>query len=672
MKNKKLKVNNLNNQELITYGQHLQENVNKLLVILNNLLNVSSQEYTNKELNQILSSIHEETKKGIEKLSVDLRYFEKNVEWNSFNVAFFGETNAGKSTLLEALIRGDGRSIGEGYKDHTKRIYRHSFDNLNLMDMPGIEGIERRFVDEIRKAVDKAHVIIYVLEPKEPEEGTLRKIKGYLKDKVKVISVINVRGKPGIYSFKEKVLVDKNIKIVEQNSIKKFKDVLGENYYKNIILNAYIGFLSIGKPKRDDFIKDKNKAIEIFGSLQEAYNFSNLEELNRTIEHLSHSSNYDIAISNTYKVLSNTEKILNGILKEKKKYDSVINNTISELYKTFENAKNLLEKYKKEIKQYLESQLEELRIKLNKIVSEGIEKSQDEGELKNQIHNIIKESSGKTNRVIEYKINELERELNVLFDELNKHIALFSRFIDLRGEINLRVVIEKIKIGMDYILKQVLDVGLSIYGVVIAFIINPILGVITAIVSIVRKIWDWFFGDPAKRKREAMKKAYDEIEKTINNIKYEVNSILDRNFRDFDFNLKEVERILKGYIDSIKSIRKSMNELISDIKSIKAELSLLLVRYITERDIELAYIDLNLSKMLVVGDFHDIDHNMFRIKDILSFKSLEELYNHANVYHDFLNNTLFVKDEFIYRALSSNQRKLGIDKIKKEGDNENE
>lgn len=614
-----------------------------------------------------MSFIREETRKGIEKLSSDLRYFENNVEWNAFNVAFFGETNAGKSTLLEALIRGDGRSIGEGYKDHTKRISKHSYDNLNLLDMPGIEGSEKRFIDEIKKAIDKAHIIIYVIEPKEPEEGTLKKIRVYLKDKVKVISVINVRGKPGLFSFKEKVLVDKNIKIIETNTIKKFKDVLGENYYKNIVLNAYIGFLSVGKPKRDDFIKDKNKAIEIFGNLQEAYNFSNLEELKKNIEYLSISSNYEIAISNTYKVLSKTEKILSGILREKKKYDSIVNSIIDEFSQTLENARKLLEKYKREIKQYMEFQLEELRIKLNKIVSEGIEKSQNEVDLREQIDNIIKDHTDKTNRGIEYKINELERELNLLFNELNKHIALFSQFIDLKGEINLRVVIEKIKIGMGYILKQVLDVGLSIWGIVGAFIINPILGVITAIVSIVRKIWDWFFRDPAKRKREAMKKAYEEIEKTINNIKYKINSTLYVNFRDFDFKLKEVRRTLKAYIDSIKSISKSMNDLISDIKSIEAELSLLLVRYITGGDIKLAYIDLNLSKMLVVGDFHDIDPNIFRIKDILSFKSLENLYSYANVYYNFLDNSLTVKDEFIYRALSSNQRQLGIKMIKKGG-----
>ena len=64
----------------------------------------------------------------------------KNVDWEHLNIAFYGETNAGKSTLIEALISGRGDSIGEGYKDYTKTVTEINSDKMHYLDMPGIEG----------------------------------------------------------------------------------------------------------------------------------------------------------------------------------------------------------------------------------------------------------------------------------------------------------------------------------------------------------------------------------------------------------------------------------------------------------------------------------------------------------------------------------------------------
>lgn len=62
---KNLKVYSLNNQKLITYGQNLQENVNKLLFILNNLKCPK---------NEILFLLISDSKDKLHKESV---YFEK-------------------------------------------------------------------------------------------------------------------------------------------------------------------------------------------------------------------------------------------------------------------------------------------------------------------------------------------------------------------------------------------------------------------------------------------------------------------------------------------------------------------------------------------------------------------------------------------------------------------
>lgn len=50
-----------------------------------------------------------------EKINMEISALEKNSEWNTFTVAFYGETNAGKSTVIETLriLLGEQSKIAE-------------------------------------------------------------------------------------------------------------------------------------------------------------------------------------------------------------------------------------------------------------------------------------------------------------------------------------------------------------------------------------------------------------------------------------------------------------------------------------------------------------------------------------------------------------------------------
>ena len=67
------------------------------------LSEISELDIINVEAKEKLSGIYEnllEIKKSFDK---DLEFLEENSEWEKFTVAFFGETNAGKSTIIESL-----------------------------------------------------------------------------------------------------------------------------------------------------------------------------------------------------------------------------------------------------------------------------------------------------------------------------------------------------------------------------------------------------------------------------------------------------------------------------------------------------------------------------------------------------------------------------------------
>ncbi len=119
----------------------------------------------------------------------ELESLKNNEEWENFTIAFYGETGAGKSTLIECLRmffkeqskvvqqerfkrlysnyvkndRGsghallelekfqDGAIIGDGRSDFTLKTRSYSFQynhqNFILLDVPGIEGNEKKVID---------------------------------------------------------------------------------------------------------------------------------------------------------------------------------------------------------------------------------------------------------------------------------------------------------------------------------------------------------------------------------------------------------------------------------------------------------------------------------------------------------------------------------------------
>ncbi|WP_050577117.1 GTPase [Helicobacter pylori] len=165
----------------------------------------------------------------------ELESLKHNEEWENFSIAFYGETGAGKSTLIECLRMffkeqnkkdqqerfkqldshyqkknaipkdilnemeslQDGAIIGDGRSDFTLKTQSYSFQynhqTFVLLDVPGIEGDEKKVIDQISDATQKAHAIFYVTKaPKPPQKGeedkkgTIEKIQRQLDSQTEV------------------------------------------------------------------------------------------------------------------------------------------------------------------------------------------------------------------------------------------------------------------------------------------------------------------------------------------------------------------------------------------------------------------------------------------------------------------------------------------------------
>ncbi|UOS10984.1 GTPase [Helicobacter pylori] len=262
----------------------------------------------NQEALEFFKNLESESLKELESLK-------NNGEWEKFTIAFYGETGAGKSTLIECLrlffkepskmdqqerfkwlyanmknpnyvknhessehaeleklqggaIIGDGSDCTLETKSYT---LKHNNQSFVLLDVPGIEGDEKKVKQQISNATKKAHAIFYVTKTPAPpqkgeegKEGTIEKIQKQLDSQTEVYTLFN---KP-INSPRalKGGLIDENEKESLKILNKRMGAILGKHYEGHQIVSAQAAFygLSSALLPETDFYKNKQKFLEIF------------------------------------------------------------------------------------------------------------------------------------------------------------------------------------------------------------------------------------------------------------------------------------------------------------------------------------------------------------------------------------------------------------------------
>ncbi|GAA8109354.1 hypothetical protein Kazakh3193_00130 [Helicobacter pylori] len=297
----------------------------------------------------------------------ELESLKNNEEWENFTIAFYGETGAGKSTLIECLRMffkerskmdqqerfkwlystyqnnyqndecnkqvvlnelhslQDRAIIGDGRSDFTLETksytLKHGNKTFTLLDVPGIEGDEKKVIDQISNATQKAHAIFYVTKkptpPQKGEEGkrgTIEKIQRQLGSQTEVWTIFNKpinnprALKDGLINENEK----ESLKILN----KEMKNILGKHYKGYKAVSTQMAFYGLAQAliPGTDFYKNKQKFLDFFKEKELLLYKCRFQQLGKFItEVLLENSRKKIIESNCNKALKAIEKLQEAI-----------------------------------------------------------------------------------------------------------------------------------------------------------------------------------------------------------------------------------------------------------------------------------------------------------------------------------------------------------------------
>ncbi|MBS3014809.1 GTPase [Helicobacter pylori] len=566
----------------------------------------------------------------------ELESLKNNEEWENFTIAFYGETGAGKSTLIECLrlffkerskmdqqerfkrlystyqnnyqndernkqavlnelhSLQDGAIIGDGRSDFTLKTRFYSFQynhqNFILLDVPGIEGDEKKVIDQISNATQKAHAIFYVTKkpnpPQKGEEGkrgTIEKIQRQLGLQTEVWTIFN---KP---INNPRALKDRLINESEKESLKilnkEMKNILGKHYMGHQIISAQMAFygLSSALLPESDFYKNKQKFLEIF-KVEELLYQSHFKPLAEFItEALLKNSRNKIIESNCNKALKAIEKLQKAIVNT---IDRQIDPTIREIKNHHQEARYNLdrstEKFILNLTNSAFSKIDQFKSDLREKMYAHINKNIEDEECKEIFKNELIQGIETLHEDIKWRFRECEKRFDGEIKEAIKQLeyrikdslAMLERISIDRG-FNLNFDTDS---GIDGTKLATSIGGLGLLGIFNAW--NPMgwlaltAGIIARLVGIARSIWSFFSSryQKSQQKKEVDKNLHQICEKIVQDVKSRLESRkkdirekigkLKANLRPVD-NYKRMKRQLKEAHERLGYISHSIHLTIS-------------------------------------------------------------------------------------------------------------
>ncbi|MBR4490628.1 GTPase domain-containing protein, partial [bacterium] len=321
-------------------------------------------------------------------------------ELSDFKIVLFGKTKSGKSTVREALTKGNGASIGKGGQSTTIDIHEYQWYNLKVYDTPGTLSVrdtekkEDGIGKEEREAYNlllKSDIALFMFTSDNIEKAELDYLREICKRGKDILILLNV--KSDLSDYKKYKLRKKDREVsaeFQKGNIERIAEALGNRKPVIIPFHAQAAFFSRGNNKElkqfygtYDVTRSELYELSKFGEIRN-YLVQNIIERGAAIRaetirgcfisHVKHFSEENKQPIEQCR--ESVEKVLNLLNKTKTKTDSIIASFGRKLESefraelraridTYEIAEECIDnKYSKEtIKSVWESQFTEEMIK---------------------------------------------------------------------------------------------------------------------------------------------------------------------------------------------------------------------------------------------------------------------------------------------------------------------
>ncbi len=567
----------------------------------------------NQEALELFQKLERESLKELESLK-------NNEEWENFTIAFYGETGAGKSTLIECLRMffkeqskvvqqerfkrlysnyqnnyqnderkkqailneltslQDGAIIGDGRSDFTLKTrscsFQYNHQNFTLLDVPGIEGSEQKVIDQISNATQKAHAIFYVTKTPNPpqkgeerKEGTIEKIQRQLGSQTEVWAIFN---KP---INNPRALKDKLINESEKESLKilnkEMKNILGKHYKGYKAVSAQMAFYGLAQAliPESDFYKNKQKFLEFFKAEELLLYKSRFQQLGEFItEALLKNSRAKIIQSNCNKSLKVVEQLQKAIeITIEKRIDPMIKEAQKHQQEAHYNLDRSTDKFILNLTNSAFYEIDQFKSDLREKMYAHINKNIEDEECKEIFENELIQGIETLHEDIKWRFRECEKRFDGEIKEAIKQL-------EYRVKDSL-LMLERISIDRDFNLNFDTDSGIdgtglatSIGGLGLLGIFNAwnpmgwltlTAGIITGLVGIARSIWSFF---SSRYQRSQQKKEVDKnLHQICEKIAEDVKSRLESRKKDIREKIEKLKANIRP-VDNYKRMKRQLKE----------------------------------------------------------------------------------------------------------------
>lgn len=501
-----------------------------------------------------LLDIRDSLNKLSELLNSDLGNLHRHL--SKFSITLFGRTMAGKSTLMEILTEGDGKSIGTGSQRTTQDVRTYPWNGLEITDVPGIGAFEGQ-QDETKafEAAKKSDLILFLLTDDAPQAAEAECFRRIIDLGKPVLCIMNVKVEVdendlemALWDIKDRFDLDRLNAI--KNEFLSYSEKLGQDWHRIPFIYVHLQAAFFAQN-----ISDKNIADEFRGISRIDYLKKRIIDQIREKGEFYRTKTFIDAISKP--TLESEETLLKQSL-----LNSAQGRTLLSKRRNLSDWKDKF--YRDGLKQ-IDSSITGIRSQLYSEIAAFAEDHFDD-EHADKAWNTLLKNLGIEDRC-QALLERLESQVNDKIREISREITNELKFISLFTDdkaLRMHRIIDGKKVWNwgTLIISSGLSIGAGISYLVGATLAGP-LGWTAIAVTAIGILGAWFSKSRDKQEYEARRKLVENLKKNVEKTCKSLESQMRKNY----------DRLIEERINKLIKEMDRMNSVIFDLSDTQKELA---------------------------------------------------------------------------------------------------